>query len=148
VANGEDLPCGIIGFALYDGHGGVRCAEFASKHLLRAIGDFITKEQQKSAGAPTLSDTTLKRCIKDAFLKIDQEFLESARIKNLDDGSTAIIILVMEGTKQSDDEDSSSTHGNTTVTSSSNSSNHQQKIIVANLGDSRAVMCRGGRALR
>lgn len=94
-------------YAVFDGHGGVTAAEFASRHLL----DFTLAE----ASFPThLSDA-----LRASFLRLDEEFYaEVAAGRAAASGSTALAALVWGS-----------------------------QLLVANAGDSRAVLCRGGKAV-
>ncbi|KAJ4763644.1 Protein phosphatase 2C [Rhynchospora pubera] len=100
--NGE-----IVGlFGVFDGHGGVRAAEFVKKHLFSNI----IKHPK------FISDT--KSAIADAYNHTDSEFLKCENGQNRDAGSTASTAVLV---------------GN--------------RLLVANVGDSRAVICRGGNAI-
>eukprot|EP00299_Pterocystis_sp_00344_P000088 c10026_g1_i2.p1 GENE.c10026_g1_i2~~c10026_g1_i2.p1 ORF type:complete len:288 (-),score=56.91 c10026_g1_i2:475-1260(-) len=139
--NAETLAHDIIAFALYDGHGGVKCAEFLGKHLLKNISESIRKYLHAHPNT-TLTTVTLKKCVKDAFAKTDSDFLENARMKSLEDGSTALIVLIADGIQDVLDEDSTQTPSPTHTPPTN------RKLIIVNLGDSRAVCCRSGRPLR
>ncbi|KAJ1698249.1 hypothetical protein LUZ63_006761 [Rhynchospora breviuscula] len=100
--NGE-----IVGlFGVFDGHGGVRAAEFVKQHLFSNI----IKHPK------FISDT--KSAIADAYNHTDSEFLKCENGQNRDAGSTASTAVLV---------------GN--------------RLLVANVGDSRAVICRGGNAI-
>ena len=70
-----------------------------------------------------LTDKELTVGFQEAFRELDARFLALAERKGLTDGSTALCLLV---------------HGNVPRSS---------KLVVANAGDCRAVLCRGGRAV-
>ena len=65
----------------------------------------------------------MKQAIIDAFHVTDDEYLDMARQRRLDDGSTAVVALIQQ---------------------------HEQRhqMVVGHCGDSRAVVCRDGRAVR
>eukprot|EP00299_Pterocystis_sp_00344_P000089 c10026_g1_i3.p1 GENE.c10026_g1_i3~~c10026_g1_i3.p1 ORF type:complete len:230 (-),score=63.85 c10026_g1_i3:47-736(-) len=63
-------------------------------------------------------------------------------MKSLEDGSTALIVLIADGIQDVLDEDSTQTPSPTHTPPTN------RKLIIVNLGDSRAVCCRSGRPLR
>ncbi|MQL93834.1 hypothetical protein Taro_026490 [Colocasia esculenta] len=97
----------IVGlFGVFDGHGGVRAAEYVKQNLFSNLikhPKFIT-------------DT--KSAIADAYNHTDSEFLKSEISQNRDAGSTASTAILVG-----------------------------ERLLVANVGDSRAVICRGGSAV-
>ncbi|TKY74823.1 phosphatase 2C 59 [Spatholobus suberectus] len=100
--NGE-----IVGlFGVFDGHGGVRAAEYVKKNL---FSNLISHPK-------FISDT--KSAIADAYNHTDSEFLKSENSHNRDAGSTASTAILVG-----------------------------DRLLVANVGDSRAVICRGGNAI-
>jgi len=103
---------GITLYAIFDGHGGHHAADFCVDRLPNILSN--EKDFPKN----------LQRALVSAFLKVDDEFgNETARSSGSDDGTTAVVALVVEG----------SGSGNNT-------------IFVANAGDSRALLLqRGGK---
>ncbi|XP_073223928.1 probable protein phosphatase 2C 59 [Cicer arietinum] len=96
--NGE-----IVGlFGVFDGHGGVRAAEYVKQNL---FSNLISHPK-------FISDT------KSAIERIDSEFLKSEHNQHRDAGSTASTAILVG-----------------------------DRLLVANVGDSRAVICRGGNAI-
>ncbi|RYQ85148.1 hypothetical protein Ahy_B10g104649 isoform B [Arachis hypogaea] len=97
----------IVGlFGVFDGHGGVRAAEYVKKNL---FSNLISHPK-------FISDT--KSAIADAYNHTDSEFLKSENTHNRDAGSTASTAILVG-----------------------------DRLLVANVGDSRAVICRGGNAI-
>ncbi|CAA6670343.1 unnamed protein product [Spirodela intermedia] len=97
----------IIGlFGVFDGHGGVRAAEYVKQNL---FSNLIRHPK-------FISDT--KSAIVDAYNHTDSEFLKSEVSQNRDAGSTASTAILVG-----------------------------DRLLVANVGDSRAVVCRGGNAI-
>ncbi|KAF7830382.1 putative protein phosphatase 2C 59 [Senna tora] len=97
----------IVGlFGVFDGHGGVRAAEYVKQNLFKNL---ITHPK-------FISDT--KSAIADAYNHTDSEFLKSENSQNRDAGSTASTAILVG-----------------------------DRLLVANVGDSRAVICRGGKAI-
>ncbi len=105
-------------FAVFDGHGGPEAAVFCTERLGPVL----------AACCPTLGALDLrnsvdseaaKRALVQCFARLDSQFLESATDALLPQpvlaGTTALVVLV-----------------------------HEHTLAVANLGDSRAVLSRGG----
>uniref|UniRef100_A0A7S2REK4 PPM-type phosphatase domain-containing protein n=1 Tax=Rhizochromulina marina TaxID=1034831 RepID=A0A7S2REK4_9STRA len=95
-------------YGVYDGHCGSEAADVAARDLHTYIF-----EHEALQTSPL---TTLR----DAFLRLDREFLELARDRNLYCGTTAIVMLLLDGGR---------------------------RMFVSNVGDSAAVLCRGGQAV-
>jgi len=91
-------------YGVYDGHGGHRASDFAAEHLHK----LILKNDYENQ--------TL-RAMQNAFKELDSMWLTVATASNYDDGSTAIVVLILAST-----------------------------LYVANVGDSRAVLACGGKA--
>lgn len=69
-------------FAVIDGHGGVRAAEYCRENL----GPML----ESHAG---LEKNTF-RALKDVFERIDNDFLKIANKKNYSDGTTCLLALI------------------------------------------------------
>uniref|UniRef100_A0A6U6SV67 PPM-type phosphatase domain-containing protein n=1 Tax=Zooxanthella nutricula TaxID=1333877 RepID=A0A6U6SV67_9DINO len=116
----------IIGFCVLDGHSGSLCVD--------ALMDWLPRNLQKCLAAkPSLTEETLRQAVTEACVLTDDEFLAKAREREVLDGSTMIICLIYqdEGRLAAD-----GTRGRGPC-----------RLLLANLGDSRAVLCRsqGGR---
>lgn len=72
-------------FAVYDGHGGSKIAEYAGKHLHK----FVTKQEPYREG-------NIEEAMKQAFLEIDQVMLDEDELRREESGSTAIVVLIKE----------------------------------------------------
>jgi len=92
-------------YGVFDGHGGPHASEYAAEHLHKLI------LQQKYDEQPHPS-------LKSGFKQLDHDWLQLAERNNLDDGTTAICVLIENLT-----------------------------LFVCNVGDSRAVLCSGGKAV-
>ena len=108
----EDLTMAY--FSVFDGHGGITCADYLSTHLHAHLRDRLTS-------SPTLRidvQKSIKQALIDAFQACDEEYhlVEPGHAQNV--GSTALISMILG-----------------------------DLLITANLGDSRAVLCRAGRAI-
>ncbi|MBA0594349.1 hypothetical protein Gorai_011258, partial [Gossypium raimondii] len=126
----------IVGlFGVFDGHGGVRAAEYVKQNLFSnlikhpkfisdtksAIGYLLITVSHGCDFPSGLAITCLLNCVQppaDAYNHTDSEFLKSENNQNRDAGSTASTAILV---------------GN--------------RLLVANVGDSRAVICRGGNAI-
>mmetsp|Transcript_43092 Transcript_43092/g.69956 ORF Transcript_43092/g.69956 Transcript_43092/m.69956 type:complete len:660 (+) Transcript_43092:125-2104(+) len=69
-------------FAVFDGHGGHRAAEFAAERLPEEL---LNSSEYDSDPVSAL---------KKAFLATDVAFLEESRIRGYDDGTTGIVVLI------------------------------------------------------
>lgn len=113
-------------FGVFDGHGGVHAAEYVLKHL---HGNVVRCWQQQKGSSRDTSDTTagakkLVAALLEAFAVTDKDLLQLARRKKYHDGTTALLLLF----------------GGSDV--------NNLYLYTANLGDCRAVLCRGGTAVR
>ncbi|XP_015784836.1 probable protein phosphatase 2C T23F11.1 [Tetranychus urticae] len=73
-------------FAVYDGHGGTRVANYAGKHL----HDIIMSQSAFEAGE-------VEEAMRRGFLQLDQDMLRDPDMKDELAGSTAIVLLIREG---------------------------------------------------
>jgi len=105
----EQLPgsnsCGF--YAVYDGHGGDRAAQFA-----------CTAMHERLHKSKAFAGKDLIAALQHAFNEVETEFLNIAGREGLRDGTTAVVALVQEDT-----------------------------LTLAHVGDSRGVLCRGGKAV-
>mmetsp|Transcript_60174 Transcript_60174/g.176584 ORF Transcript_60174/g.176584 Transcript_60174/m.176584 type:complete len:457 (+) Transcript_60174:121-1491(+) len=108
----------IVGFCVLDGHSGSLCCDDAVERLPRNLQKCISAK-------PALTEEHLKQAVTEATILTDDEFLTRAREREVLDGSTMITGLMWQ------DE----------------SNGGKFRLLIANLGDSRAVLCRsqGGR---
>ncbi|XP_074039266.1 probable protein phosphatase 2C T23F11.1 isoform X2 [Leptinotarsa decemlineata] len=72
-------------FAVYDGHGGSKVAEYAGKHLHKYI---INRKEYKDGDIP--------QAMKKAFLELDSHMHDEDSLKQEASGTTAITILVKD----------------------------------------------------
>lgn len=86
-------------YGVFDGHGGARAAQFCAENMCR-----ILTQNPVYDSDPSLA-------LKSTFLAIDNEFLDYANTRGLDDGTTAVVCLIKN-----------------------------QILFVANAGDSRAII--------
>lgn len=109
-------------FAVLDGHGGTQVADHAAKQLHKNIMNQFRQKQVQ----PASRDEKIKMAIKEAFIQTDKEILNMAERKRFElVGSTVVTALL---------------HGNPKLGTA-------LRLVIANLGDSRAVLCRGGQAV-
>lgn len=120
----SDEPMDELGvyFGVFDGHGGSQVSEIAAKQLHKNIlSHFRAKQVQ-----PASRDEKLKIALREAYAQTDKEILGLAERKKFEQqGSTAITALL---------------HGNPKLGTA-------LRLVVANIGDSRAVLCRAGQAV-
>ena len=124
-------------FGVFDGHGGVLAAEYATKHLTNNV--LRMHQQQKGGGSRNRDAVDARRtmhALQEAFDVTDRELLQLARRKNFSDGTTALLLL-FAGTELSPDFDGDPAAAETALT-----------LFTAHVGDCRAVLCRGCTALR
>ncbi|CAI0387404.1 unnamed protein product [Linum tenue] len=109
-------------FGVYDGHGGSQVADYCRKRVHEALSEEI-----KELGEAEDGEDALKRAFSNCFLRVDAEIsgggggedaAAAVEVAPETVGSTAVVAVVCR------------TH-----------------IIVANCGDSRAVLCRGKAAI-
>mmetsp|Transcript_34402 Transcript_34402/g.102795 ORF Transcript_34402/g.102795 Transcript_34402/m.102795 type:complete len:459 (-) Transcript_34402:99-1475(-) len=111
----------VVGFVVLDGHSGNLCVD--------ALVEWLPRNLQKCLSAkPALTEEHLRQAVTEACVLTDDEFLAKAREREVLDGSTMLLCLIFP-----DDAriglDGSRTTGHC-------------KLLIANLGDSRAVLCR------
>lgn len=102
---------------VYDGHGGRNCAEYAAERLYQHLGREISARKIQKRG----SDRSLKQCFISAFERIDADLAA--------------------------DDDVPENCGTTAVTCVIRSMNWKRYLHVANVGDSKAILSRNGKAL-
>lgn len=107
-------------FAIYDGHGGRQCVDFVTRHL----HDTLAQELQRAPG--TVPDAIIR-----AFAHTDRAMAESGIRTS---GCTACCCLLQDE--------------RTAGTPTAGGSATARTIYTAHLGDARAVICRGGLAVR
>lgn len=120
----SDEPLEELGvyFGVFDGHGGTQVADHASKNLHKTILQHFRQKQVQ----PASRDEKIKQCVKEAYVAVDKEILSMAERKHFEQvGSTAVTALL---------------HGNPKLGTA-------LRLVVANCGDSRAVLCRAGQAV-
>ncbi len=122
-------------FAVLDGHGGATCAEFVARKLGKQISTAYRRVASSVVGTkqpPNAETETVSAAMFEGFRSVDTEYLRLAKKKKkqagtTDEGSTAVCALLVGCL----DDDMA-----------------PARLYVANLGDSRAILCRGGRAVR
>eukprot|EP00929_Paragymnodinium_shiwhaense_P112053 TRINITY_DN80311_c0_g1_i1.p1 TRINITY_DN80311_c0_g1~~TRINITY_DN80311_c0_g1_i1.p1 ORF type:complete len:456 (-),score=120.85 TRINITY_DN80311_c0_g1_i1:125-1492(-) len=108
----------IVGACVLDGHSGSLCVD--------ALLEWLPRNLQKSVSAiPSLQEDHMRQAVHEAIVQTDAEFLAKAREREVLDGSTMILCLVWPDTR-----------------SKEAYARGRHRLLVANLGDSRAVLCR------
>lgn len=108
----EALPnniCRVAYYGVFDGHAGPKASEYAAQNLHRKILATLPQGEVVNLGKE------MKKCLTEAFKKVDDEFLRKATEAKptWKDGSTVAAVFVLDDV-----------------------------VYSANLGDSKAVLCR------
>ncbi|CAE7393369.1 jmjd6-b [Symbiodinium pilosum] len=108
----------IVGVLVFDGHSGSLCVDI--------MMDWLPRNLQKCLSAkPMLTEEHLKQAVTEACVLTDDEFLIKAREREALDGTTMILCLVWPDEGRRGEQ-----------------SKAKSRLLVANLGDSRAVLGR------
>jgi len=111
----------IVGFCVLDGHSGSLCVD--------SLMELLPRNLQKCLSAkPSLTEENLRQAVTEACVLTDDEFLSKAREREVLDGSTALLCLIYPD------------EGRIGIDGSRNRGH--SRLLIANLGDSRAVLCR------
>eukprot|EP00929_Paragymnodinium_shiwhaense_P106127 TRINITY_DN7129_c0_g3_i2.p1 TRINITY_DN7129_c0_g3~~TRINITY_DN7129_c0_g3_i2.p1 ORF type:complete len:472 (+),score=119.68 TRINITY_DN7129_c0_g3_i2:136-1551(+) len=116
LRSAEGYP--VVGFCVMDGHSGSRCADYLVERLAPCL-------QACLASKPCLSDATLQQAVTEACALADGEFLAAARAQTAMDGSTMVLALIYPE-----------------VSPAAKRPPGACKLLISNVGDSRAVLCR------
>uniref|UniRef100_A0A2R5LLR9 protein-serine/threonine phosphatase n=1 Tax=Ornithodoros turicata TaxID=34597 RepID=A0A2R5LLR9_9ACAR len=73
-------------FAVYDGHGGAKVAQYAGSHVHRKI-----------VGQPCYQKGDIVEAIKKGFLELDSDMLKDDAMKDELAGTTAVVVLLKDG---------------------------------------------------
>mmetsp|Transcript_22726 Transcript_22726/g.65396 ORF Transcript_22726/g.65396 Transcript_22726/m.65396 type:complete len:675 (+) Transcript_22726:76-2100(+) len=105
-------------FAIYDGHGGRECVQFLRLNLHRHLVESLARKGGLDSSTQVFHD--IHECIKTSFLDLDVRYLDLARSgrDGHECGSTAVVVCIIGAW-----------------------------LWCANVGDSRAVLCREGKAV-
>ncbi|XP_022912769.1 probable protein phosphatase 2C T23F11.1 [Onthophagus taurus] len=76
---------GTAFFAVYDGHGGAKVADYAGKHLHK----YLTKQTLYKEGK-------IEDALKQAFLEIDEDMREDEALKREQAGTTAVCVVIKD----------------------------------------------------
>merc|ERR1711920_105683 len=118
-----DAPEGqrIAGFIVLDGHSGSLCVD--------ALVEWLPRNLQKCLSAKSaFTEEHLRQAVTEACVLTDDEFLTKAREREVLDGSTMLLCLIYPD------------EGRIGLDGSRNRGHC--RLLIANLGDSRAVLCR------
>ncbi|KAL3499228.1 hypothetical protein ACH5RR_038321 [Cinchona calisaya] len=108
-------------FAVYDGHGGARVANACRDRL-----HHLVEKELQSGNSNTTGELEWTKVMKSCFLKMDEE-----------------VVSLLEGENHMKEQAAERGVGSTAVVVMVGS----EELVVANCGDSRAVLCRGGVAM-
>ncbi|MCO5548374.1 hypothetical protein L7F22_001831 [Adiantum nelumboides] len=138
----EDRPlCNLHFFAIYDGHGGNQASNYCMERLHHALAEelsslSLTNEKNHETSEGSSSSSTWEKVMSSCFSKVDQEVGGVCPNGQCDD--------VGGGTATCCGDSIAPENVGTTATVAVVSS---CQIVVANCGDSRAVLSRGGAAI-
>lgn len=107
----------VVYYAVFDGHGGSSCADFCSQTLHVELKRQLEDVLTGIENSADLN-TTVQQGIKNAFLITDDKYAKAFPNQCKQCGTTAVIVLTI---------------GN--------------KLFSANVGDARAILCRGGKPI-
>lgn len=127
-------------FAVYDGHAGHQCAEWCSLKMHTYVSNHIQKNGPRE----------VSKALNDAFLDVDSQI---ARLNVQSSGCTAAVAVLRweddpAGPTSQPSGDESPAENGTRTSVESGSGKQVRKLYVANVGDTRVVLSRGGRAYR
>jgi len=109
-------------FGAFDGHGGAQVSELVSKQLHKTVLAHFRQKQVQ----PASRDEKIKEAVREAFSQMDKEILGLAERKHFElCGTTALVAML---------------HGNPKLGTA-------LRLVLAHIGDSRAVLCREVRAV-
>ncbi|XP_020577240.1 probable protein phosphatase 2C 6 [Phalaenopsis equestris] len=128
-------------FGVYDGHGGVQVANYCQERIHLALADKLARSKEGLEGIDWQKQW--ERAFSDCFTKIDDEVGGKVSRVCLESSSEGGGGRGSLGFSTTSDPVAPETVGSTAVVSIICSSH----IIVANCGDSRAVLCRGKQAM-
>ncbi|XP_074252523.1 protein phosphatase Mn(2+)-dependent 1K isoform X1 [Saimiri boliviensis] len=124
----------VLYFAVYDGHGGPAAADFCHTHMEKCITDLLPKEKN------------LETVLILAFLEIDKAFSSHARL-SADDGSGDQMLKYTTGSFSA-----LPCVAATLLTSGTTATvallRDGIELVVASVGDSRAILCRKGKPMK
>lgn len=131
--------------AVFDGHGGGSVSRYLRQNLYANYQAALPKAASASAVCENHSDASLSMIVaaalQAALEKVDSEVGSISHWSF--QGSTALAMVVVH---DDDENDGNNYYGNDSC-SNGGSSNSSRSIVVANVGDSRAILCRAGQAL-
>ncbi|KAI5084742.1 hypothetical protein GOP47_0000911 [Adiantum capillus-veneris] len=131
-ANGVEGSCDLHFFAVYDGHGGPQASNFCADRLHHALSEELTGSQVLENSG---DDSEWKRVMTSCFFKMDREvggICPNGACDNVDSSATCCMNAIAPENV-----------GTTAVVAVLSPS----QITLANCGDSRAVLSRGGIAI-
>nr|CAI5856462.1 unnamed protein product [Callosobruchus analis] len=107
---------GAAFFAVYDGHGGAKIADYAGRHLHKYITNRPEYKEGNIAEAMRQGFLDTKFIVHSSFAELDNHMLYEESLANEPSGSTAVTVIIKG-----------------------------DKLYCANAGDSRAVACIAGK---
>jgi len=127
-------------YAVYDGHGGHRAADYAANRLHINIKNELNDIRKQDLHTKTAN---IPHALSSGFRKLDEEFLQTAKMHKWSDGTTAVAALVF-GQKSRNERRFLEPAKFSCESLKRKTGAH---LYVANTGDSRCILVTGGRAL-
>ena len=132
--------------AVFDGHGGSAVSRYLRQNLYANYQAALSKTASASAVSEDHSDASssmiVAAALQAALEKVDSEVGSISHWSF--QGSTALAMVVVY---DDDDENDGNYSGDDDSSNGGSRSNSSRSIVVANVGDSRAILCRSGQAL-
>lgn len=118
-----DAPGGqrVVGFCVLDGHSGSLCCDYTVEWLPRNLQKCLSTKA-------SLTEENLRQAVMEACITTDDEFLSKAREREVLDGSTVLLCLIFPDDNR--------------IGLDGTPNRGHCRILIANVGDSRAVLCR------
>lgn len=110
-------------FAIFDGHAGKDAAKWCGQHLHTLIGDTLMKDDHRD----------VREVLNESFVKADEEIVHNVKGSS---GCTAAVAIIRWELPEEND------------TSRLSLNQHKRMLYTANVGDSRIVLFRSGKAIR
>jgi serine/threonine protein phosphatase PrpC len=133
--------------AVFDGHGGSAVSRYLRQNLYANYQAALPKAASASAVSEDHSDASLSMIVaaalQAALEKVDSEVGSISHWSF--QGSTALAMVVVND--DDDENDGNNYYGNDGGSNGGSSRSSSRSIVVANVGDSRAILCRAGQAL-